>query len=55
MTVDVIGNPNCGKTTLFHGLTGARQHVSNWAGVILLSKKRLLSILFCEQRKITNR
>jgi ferrous iron transport protein B len=32
-TVAVIGNPNSGKTTLFNGLTGARQHVGNWPGV----------------------
>ena len=34
MTVIALaGNPNCGKTTLFNGLTGSRQHVGNWAGV----------------------
>jgi ferrous iron transport protein B len=27
LTVAIIGKPNCGKTTLFNGLTGARQHV----------------------------
>lgn len=37
-TVAVIGNPNCGKTTLFNGLTGARQHVGNWAGVTVEQK-----------------
>lgn len=31
--VALIGNPNCGKTTLFNALTGARQHVGNWPGV----------------------
>ena len=38
VTVGVIGNPNCGKTTLFNGLTGARQHVGNWAGVTVEQK-----------------
>lgn len=31
--IAVIGNPNSGKTTLFNGLTGARQKTGNWAGV----------------------
>ena len=31
--VGVAGNPNCGKTTLFNALTGARQQVGNWPGV----------------------
>ncbi|WP_305910182.1 Fe(2+) transporter permease subunit FeoB [Methylomarinum sp. Ch1-1] len=37
-TIALIGNPNCGKTTLFNGLTGARQHVGNWAGVTVEKK-----------------
>ncbi|WP_297910628.1 Fe(2+) transporter permease subunit FeoB [Thiomonas sp.] len=31
--VALAGNPNCGKTTVFNLLTGARQHVGNWPGV----------------------
>lgn len=31
--VAIVGNPNCGKTTLFNALTGARQRVGNWPGV----------------------
>ena len=31
--VALLGNPNCGKTTLFNALTGAKQHVGNWSGV----------------------
>ncbi|GFO71172.1 ferrous iron transport protein B [Bathymodiolus japonicus methanotrophic gill symbiont] len=37
-TVAVVGNPNCGKTTLFNALTGARQHVGNWPGVTVEKK-----------------
>jgi len=34
----LIGNPNCGKTTLFNGLTGAHQKVGNWPGVTIEKK-----------------
>ena len=34
----LIGNPNCGKTTLFNELTGARQRVGNWPGVTIERK-----------------
>ena len=37
-TVGVVGNPNCGKTTLFNVLTGSRQHVGNWPGVTVEKK-----------------
>ena len=33
MTVALAGNPNSGKTTIFNNITGARQHVGNYAGV----------------------
>ena len=32
-TLGLIGNPNCGKTTVFNALTGSRQRVGNWPGV----------------------
>lgn len=32
-TIAAIGNPNCGKTTLFNALTGSNQVTGNWAGV----------------------
>lgn len=32
-TFALAGNPNCGKTTMFNSLTGARQHVGNYPGV----------------------
>lgn len=31
--VAFVGNPNCGKTTLFNALTGAKLKVANWPGV----------------------
>lgn len=32
-TIALAGNPNCGKTTLFNGLTSSRERVGNWPGV----------------------
>ncbi len=34
----LVGNQNCGKTTLFNQLTGARQHVGNFPGVTVERK-----------------
>jgi ferrous iron transport protein B len=36
--VAVVGNPNCGKTTLFNALTGSKQQVGNWPGVTVEKK-----------------
>lgn len=36
--IGIAGNPNCGKTTMFNALTGARQHVANWPGVTVEKK-----------------
>ncbi|MDR0996910.1 MAG: Fe(2+) transporter permease subunit FeoB [Zoogloeaceae bacterium] len=38
LTLGLVGNPNCGKTTLFNALTGARQKVGNWPGVTVEKK-----------------
>lgn len=34
----LVGNPNCGKTTLFNALTGENQRVGNWPGVTVEKK-----------------
>ncbi|MFN3985769.1 MAG: Fe(2+) transporter permease subunit FeoB [Rhodocyclaceae bacterium] len=36
--IALVGNPNCGKTTLFNALTGSRQRVGNWPGVTVEKK-----------------
>ena len=38
-TVALLGNPNCGKTTLFNDLTGANQRTGNWPGVTVDRKE----------------
>ena len=37
-TAALIGNPNCGKTTIFNALTGSHQYVGNWPGVTVEKK-----------------
>lgn len=49
MIFALVGNQNCGKTTLFNALTGSNQHVGNFPGVTvdqkmgeIIDEKRLL-------------
>lgn len=35
MKFALVGNPNCGKTTLFNEITGSTQYVGNWPGVTI--------------------
>ena len=43
-SIALAGNPNCGKTSIFNCLTGARQHVGNYPGVTVESKSGKFSI-----------
>lgn len=38
INVALVGNPNCGKTSLFNALVGAHEHVGNYAGVTVDAK-----------------
>lgn len=44
MRVGIIGNPNCGKSSIFNALTGARQYVGNWPGVTVERKEGELEL-----------
>ena len=37
--IALAGNPNCGKTTMFNNITGAKQHVGNYPGVTVEKKE----------------
>lgn len=42
MIFALVGNQNCGKTTLFNQLTGSNQHVGNFPGVTVDSKEGVM-------------
>ncbi len=50
MKLALVGNPNCGKTTLFNALTGSNQYVGNWPGVTVEKKEGLATV---EGRTVT--
>lgn len=39
ISVALVGNPNCGKTTLFNRLTNSKEHVGNYSGVTVEASK----------------
>lgn len=40
----LVGNPNCGKTTLFNALTGDNQRIGNWPGVTVEKKTGVFTL-----------
>ncbi|MEI6432890.1 MAG: FeoB small GTPase domain-containing protein, partial [bacterium] len=44
MIFALVGNPNCGKTTLFNALTGLRQKVGNYPGVTVEHKQGVVAL-----------
>ena len=45
MVIALVGNQNCGKTTLFNQLTGSNQHVGNFPGVTVEHKMGEISAI----------
>ena len=39
INVALVGNPNCGKTSLFNIASGAHEHVGNYSGVTVDAKE----------------
>ena len=43
LKIALVGNPNCGKSSLFNAITGSRQHVGNWPGKTVEKKEGFCS------------
>lgn len=52
-TFALVGNPNCGKTTMFNEITGSTQYVGNWPGVTV-EKKEGRARKFKEEIKVVD-
>jgi ferrous iron transport protein B len=48
LTVALVGNQNCGKTSLFNQLTGSQQHVGNFPGVTVERKSGFIKQSFIQ-------
>lgn len=42
ITIALVGNPNCGKTTIFNNLSGSQERVGNYSGVTVEAKEATL-------------
>ena len=42
--IALLGQPNAGKSTIFNGLTGLRQHVGNWPGKTVEKKEGTFTV-----------
>ncbi len=52
--IALVGNPNCGKTTMFNYLTGSSQYVGNWPGVTVEKKEgKLKQHKECKSHRFT--
>src|SRR5574344_317666 len=49
LTVALVGNQNCGKTSLFNQLTGSQQHVGNFPGVTVERKSGFIKATYIPQ------
>lgn len=52
LLIALAGNPNCGKTTLFNAITGARQHVGNYPGITVEKKEGFYHLNGAELRLV---